>query len=85
MEDIRELLAEVVCDFNPSKTEALLHLIDESVRVSCKVPEGKLLLGEDTCKWYHLNESKDEECWINIPDSIQKCKGRCKLYEKEAK
>lgn len=63
---------------NKGKALLLLKLIDMTVNKGGKFPDLKMVLPEEsepTCRW-----NENGNCYICMPDSLLKCKGKCGDY-----
>ena len=76
----REEVAEYLFDGNKYKAKILLELM-KSFIVSPSVQDFsgiEMELPEETCKW-----CIEGECFFCMPDSMFKCKGKCKDYKEK--
>ena len=78
-EDISELALKCF-DGDPEKAIALLQLLKLTIQPECDVPEAEMHLPEEVCRG-----EKDTQCWIDMPDSLRKCKKPCAYFEKRVK
>lgn len=69
-------LLSVCFDNDPKKIEAFLNFLTLMSLGNTKMPDVKMVLGEEYCM--HEN---DNTCLLDFPDSIRECKKPCNFYK----
>jgi len=73
-------IANLFCDGDTIKAQLLLNLITSTYDICSEDKEYKEAILELTenldCLW-----KRGTKCWVDMPDSIHTCKGKCERFE----